>query len=476
MNTNVSDLLRRPEPDRRSIVGPAARQNSYSSDPSELSNDDRLGFGAKIAIGICMALATVVLVIALLFLRRRRRNTRGYRRAPPISAQHTRAASEQPPQATHMFLMTPPASSSSKTTPCTPPPLRLSDRKYLPPPYAPSSRTTTPPITPDADASTTAEIYPHSAMPFARSFVGDPVAANKFTPRRERRTTATTITKSAIRHGTPSSTPSSTSIIPENAALRQSTNSNEDRMSNSKPKPLIRSPAAASPSSFSSSPSYPARPPRPFTCGPPLEIPNLVTPAGPPPTWALPQPPPPASPPYSTRSLVQSPLKPKPTPTPSRRLHSHASLPPLAPPAPALAVSSPLSPILSVSPLSSPRSVSSPVHSPLIPSTPPASTATLPPPSTSCYEPLSQDSGASRGLPSQLRDLHSNSRGSAKRDTHESWGSWSGVDNPGRARSTTNSNTDLGGQGGKKNTNDQVGGSTSVTLKKLDLEKLGGSY
>ncbi|KAK6824719.1 hypothetical protein PG987_012213 [Apiospora arundinis] len=284
-------------------AGGGAAATSLPSNDETASKSGRLSDGAKVAIGVCVTLATASLAIALLFMRRRRRNSRGYQRTAPTPAQHSRTDSEPPPQASHMPLMTPPPSSSSKTTPSTPPPLRLNDRKYLPPPYSPSSNTTTPPATPNADGSTISEagaiISPHAAVPFARSPPSFPAAASRFVvPRHERRAT-----KSAMYYGAPRST---STIIPGTATLRQSTSSNESGVGLPRSNPPMEQPpvaAAVAPMPTKSTsllslppPSYPARPPRPLTSVPPLEIPDLVTPAGPPPTWALPQPPPPCFP------------------------------------------------------------------------------------------------------------------------------------------------------------------------------------
>ncbi|KAK8038766.1 hypothetical protein PG993_007177 [Apiospora rasikravindrae] len=341
---------------------------------AKASKPDRLSPGAKAAIGACAAFATAALVIALLFMRRRQRNTRGYQRAPPTPAQHTRTASE-PTQGSPMPPITPPASSSSKTTPSTPPPLRLSDRRYLPPlpprPTTLTTMTTTPPSTPPGE-STASEgsvmnVSPHIPVSFPRASACAPTA-NIFVSPHERRATTT---KSSIRIGAPIS---STSSAPETAALRRSTSSHGSSIGRNAPlSPLApghhRSTLASAfsetatrsiPPPPSSSP-YPARPPRP-NAGPALEIPDLVTPAGPPPTWALPRPPVSSSP-SSTSSVMSQ------APPPPHRLHPYVSLPLVTPPAPAV-LSSPLSPILSVSPLSSTRSPSSPPRSPLLPGTP----------------------------------------------------------------------------------------------------------
>ncbi|KAK8086563.1 hypothetical protein PG994_001537 [Apiospora phragmitis] len=416
---------------------------------------NRLSSGAKAAIGVCAALATISLAIALFFMRRRRRNNRGYYRTPPTPAQHSRTDSE-PPQAFHSPLMTPPASSSSKTTPSTPPPLRLSDRRYLPAP--PPRTTTTPPHTPPAESTTASEgsvtASPHAAVPFPRTPTCVPTAG-RLVPRHERRATPT-ITKSSIRFGAPSI---STSPIPETATLpagRQRSN------------PVGVAPAFSEAAASSASSLYPSRPPRP-NCGPALEIPDLVSPAGPPPTWALPRPPA-ASSPSSVGSVTSQ------APTPPHRLHPHAPLPLVTPPPPVAAMSSPLSPILSVSALSSPRSPSSPTRSPLLSGTPAGSTLPPPPPPPTSYSVPSQKHEEVAGvvLPSQLRDHHM-SRESVQHDTHESWGSWSG---PGdRKRRFTNKNSSIGHKDSKKDGRDsQVNGLSGVTMKRLDLEKLGGSY
>ena len=44
MNTVIDDLLRHPEPDGRSITGPATTQSPYSSDPLECTRQCRASF------------------------------------------------------------------------------------------------------------------------------------------------------------------------------------------------------------------------------------------------------------------------------------------------------------------------------------------------------------------------------------------------------------------------------------------------
>ncbi|KAK8134386.1 hypothetical protein PG984_006398 [Apiospora sp. TS-2023a] len=256
------------------------------------SESDKLNSGARAAIGVCAALATVSLAIALFFMRRRRRNARGYRRTSAAPAQHNTRTDSESPQTAHMPpFLTPPASSSSKTTPSTPPPLRLSDRRYLPPlpPRTTTTTATTPPSTPPAESATSEGSMNASPRTITISFPRAPASApttSRLGPRHERR--ATTTAQSSIRLGAPNSS----STIPETVALRRSTSSNESGTGRT----------ALSPLSPSSSSIYPARPPRPHA-GPVLEIPDLVTPAGPPPTWALPRPPPTTSPSSSTSSL-----------------------------------------------------------------------------------------------------------------------------------------------------------------------------
>ncbi|KAK7977995.1 hypothetical protein PG996_004042 [Apiospora saccharicola] len=419
------------------------------------SKSNKLNSGARAAIGVCAALATVSLAIALFFMRRRRRNTRGYRRTSAAPAQHNTRTDSESTQTAHMPpFLTPPASSSSKTTPSTPPPLRLSDRRYLPPlPPRTTTTATTPPSTPPAESTTSEGSMNASPHTIKISFPRAPASApttSRLGPRHERH--ATTTAQSSIRLGAPNSS----STIPETMALRRSTSSNESGTGRTTLSPL----------SPSSSLIYPTRPPRPHA-GPALEIPDLVTSAGPPPTWALPRPPPTASPSSSTTSSLQL----------SHRLHPYAPPPLITPPAPA-AVPLPLSPILSVSPLSSTRSPTSPAaRSPPLSGTPVATTATspLPPPSFHSISEPQRPHGETVDvlLPSQLPDLRS-SRDSVQHGTHVSWGSWSG---PGDGKRTLDNNSSNLSDVRSKRGSDGINGRASgVALKKLDLEKLGGSY
>ncbi|KAK6845564.1 hypothetical protein PG995_015674 [Apiospora arundinis] len=259
---------------------------------------------------------------------------------------------------------------------------------------------------------------------------------------------------------------STSTIIPGTATLRQSTSSNESGVGLPRSNPPMEQPpvaAAAAPMPTKSTsllslppPSYPARPPRPLTSVPPLEIPDLVTPAGPPPTWALPQPPPPASPPYSSTNAaaLHLPLKPPPPPPPPHRLHPHAPLPPLMPPSTSCRrVDAALTHFIRLAP----------------------------------FLPRLRQFAGRVALAADSKP----ERKSVKRDTHESWGSWSGgVDehHPERKRgatTTNNSNSSSGGGGGnfgsglngkKGSDGHQSERISSIALKELDLEKLGGSY
>ncbi|RYP83865.1 hypothetical protein DL769_001287 [Monosporascus sp. CRB-8-3] len=93
-----------------------------------------LAAGSKAAIGTCASIALVVIILLALFvMRRRRKDPKGYLRAVSRSPNHHSRSFSQPPSGAHTPLITPSPSAAavSRTAPSTPPPARLSDRKFL---------------------------------------------------------------------------------------------------------------------------------------------------------------------------------------------------------------------------------------------------------------------------------------------------------------------------------------------------------
>ncbi|RYP68958.1 hypothetical protein DL771_006380 [Monosporascus sp. 5C6A] len=93
-----------------------------------------LAAGSKAAIGTCASIAFIVVILLALFvMQRRRKDPKGYLRAVPRSCHHHSRSFSQPPCGAHTPLITPTPSAAavSRAAPSTPPPARLSDRKFL---------------------------------------------------------------------------------------------------------------------------------------------------------------------------------------------------------------------------------------------------------------------------------------------------------------------------------------------------------
>ncbi|KAI1644839.1 uncharacterized protein F4817DRAFT_318330 [Daldinia loculata] len=254
--------------------------------------------GSKAAIGICSSLAIIAIVFLGGFLvSRHRQRPQSFLDDTPSAPRLGRSSSE-PQSGSHTPLITPPHSASSKGPPLTPP-ARLSDRRFLPSllkqgdtPNSSSvfgvdervivpttlkgsaeKKTTLPRkghMIPNAVAEPPVSLSPPAAIHFAPHFLRD--SNNSYSSGPIGTWTPTGPNKdSSVHYGI----------------------TNPPRFNSHSP-PL---------------PFSPTRPLRPHD--EPIEIPHLVTPAGPPPSHALPVPPPyhPTSPTFSV-SPISSPGSP----------------------------------------------------------------------------------------------------------------------------------------------------------------------
>ncbi|KAI0136962.1 hypothetical protein BJ170DRAFT_603881 [Xylariales sp. AK1849] len=252
------------------------------------STSSRLDTGAKVALGVCTAIAALAVSLALMIICRRKRNPRWYlRETSPTN--HIRTYS-QTPSGSHTSLIRPAPFSSSKTTPLTPPPLRLSDRRLL------SSI-----LRPDSLRSSLAS--PPSELTFPQHPIFAPTIS-RLLPRHEHHATISS-TKSDLDHSFLTSLPSiarsSLSSIDSGQGTVSSVTAASDKTGSVKPGSITITGSGTPPISLS-------RPPQPYD--PPLEISSLVTPAGPPPDQALPRAPPqsyPGSPPVPKFPVVPVP-------------------------------------------------------------------------------------------------------------------------------------------------------------------------
>ncbi|KAH9988128.1 hypothetical protein F4779DRAFT_638496 [Xylariaceae sp. FL0662B] len=245
-----------------------------------------LSEGSKAAIGICSSLAIIAIIFLVVFLltRRQRHGSQdffnGTRGTPRQNGSYS-----GPQSGSRTPLISPPPSIASKGPPLTPP-ARLSDRRLLPPILKSGT--------------------PHSSSAFA---LGDPLfpptplstptdAKNEHAhaPGHDRQAAATSIAKSPVSppaavhfashfmRDSDSSYCSGPGGAPSTPTKPGSVRSGTASMTATSPQPQPQ-------------PVSPSRPPRPHDG--PLEIPDLVTPAGPPPNRALPAPPPYAASPAS---------------------------------------------------------------------------------------------------------------------------------------------------------------------------------
>ncbi|KAI2616311.1 hypothetical protein GGR54DRAFT_240192 [Hypoxylon sp. NC1633] len=250
--------------------------------------------GSKAAIGICSSLAIIAVIFLVGFLiSRRRSRPKGYLNNA-ANAPVLRRSSSEPPSGSHSPLITPPPSASSKGPPRTPP-ARLSERRFLPSLLKQGGG-----ATPNSSLASGMD-----ERGFPSAALGAPSEKKNLAQHHERR--ATSNSNSINQPPLPPSPPAAVHFAPY--FLRDSGSSYSSgpggastATTGSNKASSVHSVAAAvhgthtPPSTLPLSPTRPARPHEG-----PLEIPNLVTPAGPPPNRALPAPPPyhPSSPTFS---------------------------------------------------------------------------------------------------------------------------------------------------------------------------------
>ncbi|KAI1084661.1 hypothetical protein F5B20DRAFT_575981 [Whalleya microplaca] len=233
-----------------------------------------LSEGSKAAIGICSSLALMAIIFLLVFLltRRRRNNPKEFFAGNASATRHHGRSYSEPPSTP---LITPPHSVSSKGPPLTPP-ARLSDRRFLPPSMLKKDATQTPPHSPSASA-----LDNPATQPPTTTADPEPRATN---------TSTNSISKSPTAVSPPPPVRFASHYLRDSA----SSYSSGGRGDTTPTKAIVTGPVS------------PSRPPRPHDG--PLEIPDLITPAGPPPTRALPAPPPYAVSPSPTFTI--SPVSP----------------------------------------------------------------------------------------------------------------------------------------------------------------------
>ncbi|OTA96345.1 hypothetical protein M434DRAFT_27999 [Hypoxylon sp. CO27-5] len=271
----------------------SSKLNSTASDIGSMpSTPMGLTEGSKAAIGICSSLAIIAIIFLLGFLiSRRRSHPKGFVDSASNAPRHVRSSSE-PPSSSQTPLITPPPSASSKGFPLTPP-ARLSDRRFLP--------------------SLKQVDTPRSTFVNDGAFL--PVALDSATEkklgmlRHEPQTTPNNISKSPVSPSSLAAVHLATRFLRDSGSSyssgpgRASTLTTASVKANSE---HYRSAAVLGTDTPSQPPLSPTRPRRPRDGS--LDIPHLVTPAGPPPTRALPAPPPyyPASPTFSVSPITPS--------------------------------------------------------------------------------------------------------------------------------------------------------------------------
>ncbi|KAK4452486.1 hypothetical protein QBC34DRAFT_37048 [Podospora aff. communis PSN243] len=313
-------------------LGSETGQNSKSS-PNSTTSSSPLSSGAKVAIGVCSALALVALIALALFClyrAKRRRSSLGR-----SLRTHLRLTSQVPPSSspTPLIHSTYSGARHQQQEPPLTPPLRLRDRRFLPSILRPGNRSPSPPLTPLTPAYSPSP-HAHHLHPGSNSgaFPSSPICSpttSKLIPRHER---------ARVHAGSVSSASTTNPAVP--AASQSQSQSRGSLSSYGAPsassitgtgKSSLRNEISPSQNTYAqvpfamgpphsigtatttytvgaTPPSSPIRPPRPHDA--PLEIPDLVSPGpdrsatgsplGPPPTRALPPPPPPPPPPLGS--------------------------------------------------------------------------------------------------------------------------------------------------------------------------------
>ncbi|KAI1135741.1 hypothetical protein F5Y05DRAFT_158672 [Hypoxylon sp. FL0543] len=251
--------------------------------------------GGKAAIGICSSLAIIAIIFLLGFLiSQRRSRPKNYMDNALNASFHARSSSE-PPSGSQTPLITRRPSASSKGLPLTPP-ARLSDRRFLPSLLKHG----------DTPNSSLASGVKERSLAIAL----DSSNEKKSAMRDEHQAAPNGITRSPASPSSPAAVHFAPhflrgSGISHSSELgRASTLATGSSEASSVPRPTAT--ALGSDAPLLSLPISPTRPRRPHEGS--LEIPNLVTPAGPPPNRALPAPPPdyPASPTFPVSPITPS--------------------------------------------------------------------------------------------------------------------------------------------------------------------------
>ncbi|KAI0877102.1 hypothetical protein GGS24DRAFT_168805 [Hypoxylon argillaceum] len=352
----------------------SSSSTSTDSSTSSNPNSSRLPGGAKVAIGIFSVIAVLAITALLLLLYRWRRKSSRSSSPRPLLIPYDNPPYTGSRSASRTPLITRPPSASSKSTPLTPP-AKLSDRKYL----QPVLKRGTP--RPSASASEGDGNFPSS-----------PILAPKSILRHGRRATT-----SNMRLSTTTKAPAPP-YCPPNSVYSSGSGQGASSVTIESHKASGTPPLSAK--------RLPQAHDRP------LELSDLVTPAGPPPSRALPAlPTPPLNHPNSPKTLV----------------------PPLSP--------------------QSPQSSTFPARSPARGDAPAV--------------PKQQRNTAGPQAPISAKELCELTESYAQ-EARESWGSWSGVGGGGPGV------IPLGRKRGSAEKNAER--KTAAPIQDLDLEKLSGRY
>ncbi|KAI1426264.1 hypothetical protein F5Y12DRAFT_289071 [Xylaria sp. FL1777] len=367
----------------------SSSSTSTGSPTSANANSEQLPGGSKAAISVFSIIAVLAIITLLLFLFRRRQ--KGLKRSSLrlLLTPYDNRPYPGPRSGSLTPLITPPPSASSRSAPLTPP-AKLSDRKYLQPVLKEGVSG------PSASLSIGGQTSPSSPTRVP--------AQSQVIPRHNSRVTANSI------HAATTATVPTSSHYPQSSVYSSSSGPDASTITIDSNKASSMHSGSATVIGTSTPPSFTTRFPRVHDGS--LESSDFVTPAGPPPSRALPAPP----------------------------------------------INHPSSSSFSVSPVS-PRSPTFPApalvrgDSPIVPTQQGTTTAAAPA-SISAKE---------------LRELTE----SYARQTRESWGSWSGVGGGGPGVTAPGRKRSRGNRGSADRKGERK---TVTALQELDLEKLSGRY
>ncbi|KAI0390001.1 hypothetical protein F5Y17DRAFT_88427 [Xylariaceae sp. FL0594] len=390
----------------RTSAVPLATTSALLSDSKSTGQGSAgLPGGVKAAIGIFSTLAALAAIACLLLILRKRRKGPKKRYPAPLLIPFGNSSYCEPNSGSQAPLIAPPPPSPSRNSPLTPP-AKLSDRKYLHPAMKSG--------TPRSSAASSIGNAIIAPSPFISTH-------SKLIPQHERR-----VTTGGIRAPAAKSVPATTSHHPQGSVYSLSSGLGTSTVTVASNKASSVHSGSVTVMGAGTPPLSPTKlpHPRPQADGP-LESPDLVTPAGPPPKRALPLPP-----------------------------SNHPNSPTFS-----------LSPVSPLSPTFPPRILTR-GDSPIVPGPLVGSASDTPPP------PPPTVSTSTSTSTKELCELTE----SYARETRESWGSWSGVGGGGPGvnplRRKRGSVSPLGSPVKKA----ENGGAPPVPLQELDLEKLCGRY